>query len=159
MTILFTETAMQTRRVFLRTVAVVLPATALTACESLPPMLGGKASGDSDLIDGLTKQTGVNKTQAAGGLGAVLAFAKEKLSGADFSKIANVIPGADKYLKSASDLGAVSGNLGDMKGLTGALGKLGMNGDQSAKFPTAVTEQVGKLGGADIGRLLGGVLK
>lgn len=140
---------MTTRRTLLKLLAIGLPATALTACESIP-MLGG---GGGDIVGALTKQLGVSNAQATGGLGSVLALAKEKLGGADFDKIAKVIPGADKYL------GAVTGKIGDMKGLSGALGKLGMNADQVAKFPPAVTEQVGKLGGADVGRLLGGVLK
>jgi len=147
---------MNTRRTFLKAAALAIPVTALTACESIP-MLGG--TGGADIVSQLSKQVGVTDTQAAGGLGAVLALAKEKLGGVDFDKIASVIPGADKYLKAAADLGAVTGNLGDLKGLTGALGKLGMSADQSAKFTPAVTEQVGKLGGADLGKLLGSVLK
>ena len=146
---------MNTRRDLLKAAALVLPLAVLTACESLP-MLGG---GGGDIVSQLSKQVGVSKAQAGGGLGSVLAFAREKLSGPEFDKLAAVIPGADKYLKMAKDLGAVTGNLGDMKGLTGALGNLGMNPEQSAKFPSAVTDQVGKLGGADLGKLLGGILK
>lgn len=146
---------MNKRRDLLKAAALVLPLSALTACESLP-MLGG---GGGDIVSQLSKQVGVSNAQAGGGLGSVLAFAKEKLSGPEFDRIAAAIPGADKYLKTARDLGAVTGKLADMKGLTGALGKLGMNADQSAKFPAAVSEQVGKLGGADLGKLLGGILK
>ncbi|MFO1320759.1 MAG: DUF2780 domain-containing protein [Burkholderiales bacterium] len=146
---------MNTRRTLLKALAITLPVAALTGCESLPKLGGGNA----DITGALTKQLGVTDSQAKGGVGSVLALAKEKLGGADFDKIAKVIPGADKYLKAATDLGAVTGKLGDLKGLSGALGKLGMSPDQITKFPPAVTEQVGKLGGGDLKNLLGGVLK
>jgi hypothetical protein len=147
---------MTSRRDALKFLAAVAPAALLVGCESLP-MLGDKGGDISSVIG---KQLGLSGDQAKGGIGSVLALAKEKLGGGDFDKIAKVIPGADKYLKAATDSGAVAGGkVGDMKGLSAALGRLGLNADQTAKLPPAVTEQVGKLGGGDLKSLLAGVLK
>jgi hypothetical protein len=147
---------MASRRDVLKFLVAAVPAIGLLGCESLP-MLGGKG-GDIGSVIG--KQLGLSGDQAKGGIGSVLTLAKEKLGGADFDRIAKVIPGADKYLAAAGDSGAVTGGkVGDMNGLNAALGRLGLNAEQSAKLPTAVTEQVGKLGGGDLKSLLAGALK
>ena len=103
-------------------------------------------------------QLGVSKDQAEGGIGSMLSLASEKLSAGEFDQIAGMIPGADKYLQSAKDLGAVSGSIKDMAGLTSALSSLGISPETVSKFAPMVTEYLGKLGGDDIKGLLAKVM-
>jgi hypothetical protein len=111
------------------------------------------------LLGMLTSQLGVTDNQAKGGVGAILSLAKEKLPAADFTKVANVVPGASKYMDMARSLGAVVGPLKNVAGLNGALGKLGMNTDTIAKFVPAVSNFIGKAGGSTVTTLLATVLK
>lgn len=112
-----------------------------------------------NLTDILSSKLGVNSNQAQGGLGAMLSLAKEKLPGADYSKIANLLPGAGKYIDMAKSLGAVVGPLKNMMGLNKAFGKLGMNSETSAKFVPTVTDFLGTAGGDSVKGLLGKVFK
>lgn len=111
------------------------------------------------LMGMLTSQLGVTGNQAKGGVGSLLTLAKEKLPAADFTKVANVVPGASKYMELAKTLGAVAGPLKNVVGLNGALGKLGMSTDTIAKFVPMVTNFMGKAGGSTVTNLLATVLK
>jgi hypothetical protein len=102
----------------------------------------------------LTSQLGVSSNQAEGGIGSMLKLAQEKLSAGDFDQVAAVIPGAQKYLDKAKSLGAYSGAIGNLAGLNGALGKLGIPPETAAKFVPMVTDFVGKAGGGKVGALL-----
>jgi hypothetical protein len=106
----------------------------------------------------LSKSLGMSTDQLEGGVGSILTLAQEKLVKGDFDKVAAAIPGASKYLDQAKKLGAVTGPLNDVAGLKGALGKLGIDQETVSKLLPAVTELVSKTGGADVGKLLGGVL-
>jgi hypothetical protein len=117
------------------------------------------SSAQFDPIDLLGSSLGLSKDQLEGGLGSILTLAQEKLVKGDFDKIAAAIPGASKYLDQAKKLGAVVGPLNDVEGLTGALGKLGIDQKTVEKFLPAVTEVVSKTGGEDVGKLLSDVLK
>ena len=99
------------------------------------------------LIGMLTSKLGVTDNQAQGGMGSLLTLAKEKMKGADFSKLTNLLPQASKYMDTAKQLGAVAGPLKNMAGLDGALSKLGMNSETVKKFAPTVTDYVGKIGG------------
>jgi Protein of unknown function VcgC/VcgE (DUF2780) len=131
---------------------LVLPL--LTSCEATPPT----SRGTDALISGLTSTLGVTEEQAQGGVGSILTLAQEKLAAGDFDKIAEVIPGSEEYLDMAKDLGAVTGQVGNLTGLNSALGRLGITPDQAAKFVPAVTDAVTKTGGPEVGKLLNGVL-
>jgi Protein of unknown function VcgC/VcgE (DUF2780) len=117
------------------------------------------ASMKDPLMGLLTSQLGVTDNQAKGGVGSLLTLAKEKLPAADFTKVANVVPGASKYMELAKTLGAVAGPLKNVAGLNGALGKLGMSTDTAAKFVPTVTNFLGKAGGSTVSNLLATVLK
>lgn len=122
--------------------------------------LGGIASGLKEPLMGmLTSQLGVTENQAKGGVGSMLTLAKEKLPATDFSKIANLVPGASKYMELAKTLGAVAGPLKNMAGLNGALGKLGMQPETSKSFVSTVTDYLGKAGGSGVQGLLGKVFQ
>src|SRR5262245_39795938 len=116
------RTAMWRRRSILS--LVVLTAFLHWSCGAMQS-LGGADS----LTKLLTSQLGVTSNQATGGVGSMLSLAKERLSGMDFSTLTALIPGADSFMKSARDLGAVTGPVGDQAGLTSAFSRLGMGSD------------------------------
>ena len=60
-----------------------------------------------------------------------------------------MIPGADKYLQAAKDLGAVTGPLKNIDGANSALASLGISPESISKFVPIVTDYLGKLGGDD----------
>jgi hypothetical protein len=116
------------------------------------------AQSQLDPMSLLRRSLGMSADQMEGGLGSILALAQEKLARGDFDKIAAAIPGASGYLDKAKKLGAVTGPLKDLSGLNSALGRLGIDKETAAKFVPAVKDVVAKLGGDDVGKLLGSVL-
>jgi uncharacterized protein VcgC/VcgE DUF2780 len=94
----------------------------LTACSKSPDSAGAAPTPKEDvaaqadaatkdlatpagLTNELTSKLGISETQATAALGSVLGLAKSKLSPGDYSKLAGAIPGADKYLAMAPDIG------------------------------------------------------
>ena len=133
---------------------VLFVALALAGCETLSAV-----GGTDTLVQLLTSQLGVTQNQATGGVGSILSLAKEKLSGVNFSTLANLIPGADQFMKRAQDLGAVTGPVGDQTGLAAAFSRLGMGSDMVGKFGQVLSDFVGKTGGEPARNLLASVLQ
>lgn len=115
---------------------------------------GVLSSGSNPLMSLLTSKLGITQNQAEGGVGSMLKLAQEKLVKGDFDKVAAAIPGAQKYLDKAKSLGAYKGSIGNLAGLNGALAKLGIPPETSAKLVPMVTDYVGKIGGGKVGALL-----
>ena len=135
---------------------VLFAAGLLGACAQMDSVMGVASS--TGLTSTLVNRLGVSETQAAGGVGSILAFAQQHLAAGDFDLIAKAIPGSDKYLSMAKQLlGGTS--IGDKAGLQGAFSKLGMSPDMVSQFTPIVTDYVGKAGGQQAGNLLAGVLK
>jgi hypothetical protein len=128
----------------------------LGACSSMESMMGMGAS--SSLPSTLTKQLGVTDGQAAGGVGAILAFAQQRLAAGDFDLIAKAIPGSETYLGMAKQLLGGAG-INDKAGLQSAFSKLGMSPNMVSQFAPIVTDYVGKAGGGQASNLLAGLLK
>ena len=128
--------------------------TALTISVVASPV----ARAQLDPIALLGQSLGMSKNQMEGGLGSILSLAQEKLARGDFDKVAAAIPGASKYLEQAKSLGAVTGPLKDVSGLTSALGRLGIDQQTVSQFLPAAQKLVGQLGGDEVGKLLGSVL-
>ncbi|HEY6930880.1 MAG TPA: DUF2780 domain-containing protein [Thermoanaerobaculia bacterium] len=126
-----------------------------------PPASSGQNLGSVvSITDVLGKTLGVSGDQASGGVGSILSLAQNKLSASDYSKVADAVPGADKYVQKAKDLGAVPAEgIKEKSGLDAAYEKLGINPDVAKKFTPAVVDFVGKAGGSEVGSLLGSVLK
>ena len=117
-----------------------------------------------DLIRKLTKDLGVDKTQARGGLVALLREGQKNLSKADFKQFLADIPGADKLLASApppstmsslagglgSLLGGRAGGAGRWAGLAASFTELGINLDTAKKFGPIVIDYVRAHGGEDL---------
>ncbi len=137
----------------------VLALAALPLAANAQTLKNLAASMKDPLLGMLTSQLGVTDNQARGGVGSLLTLAKEKLPATDFTKIANVVPGASGYMDLAKKLGAVAGPLKNVAGLNGALGKLGMNADTIARFVPMVSNFMGKAGGSTVSNLLATVLK
>jgi hypothetical protein len=111
-------------------------------------------AGSNSLMGMLSGKLGVTQNQAEGGVGSNLKLAQENLVKGDYDKVAGAIPGAQKYLDKAKSLGAYSGSIGNLAGLNGALGKLGIPPETASKFVPYVTDYVGKIGGSKVGALL-----
>jgi len=122
--------------------------------------LGSLAGALKDpLTSMLMSKLGITENQAKGGIGSYLTLAKEKLAKGDFDKVTSLVPGVTKYMDTAKQLGAVAGPLGNLAGLNGALGKLGMKPETVAAFAPTVTDYIGKAGGSGVTSMLSGMLK
>ena len=94
-------------------------AAALAGCETM------STPTSSALTKSLTSGLGVTETQAQAGVGSVLSYARDKLSTTDFDTLAKSVPGAESYIKTASEkLGPAK--IADRAGVNSALTRLGM---------------------------------
>ena len=141
------------RRWILGAMAAAMPAIAAAQLDSLKALVG------DPLVGALKSALGVTDAQAQGGLGSILKLAQEKLSKGDFDKIAQVIPGSQKYLDAAKKLGAVTGPVTNSAGLDSAYSRLGIPPEKAAKFTPTVLDAVGKVGGDSVRNLLAGAIK
>jgi hypothetical protein len=116
-----------------------------------------------DLIKRLTRELGVNKTQAKGGLVAILRTGEKHLSPRDFQQLVADVPGADKLLKSApppSTLSSLAGGLGSLfggrssagrwAGLAASFAELGVDVDTAKRFAPIVIDYVKHHGGENL---------
>jgi hypothetical protein len=116
-----------------------------------------------ELIKRLTRELGVDKSQARGGLVALLRAGEQNLKPADFESLLADIPGADKLLKSApppSPLSSIAGGLGSLlgsrssagrwAGLAASFSELGIDLATAKKFGPIVMDYVRDRGGADL---------
>jgi hypothetical protein len=132
---------------------VAIPAVAGAQLDRLKALVG------DPLVGALKSALGVTDAQAEGGLGSILTLAQEKLAKGDFDKIAQAIPGSQKYLDAAKNLGAVTGPLTNSAGLNSAYSRLGIPPEKAAQFTPAVLDAVGKVGGDSARNLLASALK
>ena len=128
------------------------------------------AKASPELVGSLAKEIGSSPEQAAGAAGTLFGIAKSRLSGAQFSQIANAVPGMDALLKAAPAVAPASsaglGSLSQLGGSAGALAaaapafsKLGLKPEMAAKAVPVLTSFVSKSGGTSVGNLLAGALK
>jgi len=135
-------------------VALIVTTMMLSGCGHMQSM------GLTDpLNSALTGQLNVTADQAQGGVGSILALAKEKLSSMDFTTLTKLIPGVDSYMKVAKNLGAVTGPVGDKAGLLSSFSKLGMGPDMVGKFSGVMSDFLSKAGGEPAKNLLASVLR
>jgi len=132
-------------------------AAALTGCAQTEKMMTDVGMRTPDLTKTLVSKLGVTEKQATGGVGAMLQSAKEKLSGADWEKVSEGVPGVDRYLKSAQEM--LGGKkLSESGGVKGAFNKLGMSPDMVGKFKPVVLDYAGQHGGNGVKSMLTKVL-
>lgn len=115
------------------------------------------------LIKRLTKELGITKAQANGGLVALLRAAQQNMARADFDEFVADVPGADKLLKDApppSTLSSLAGGLGSLlggkkspgrwAGLAASFTELGIPIATAKKFGPIVIDYVAHHGGEDL---------
>jgi len=126
------------------------------------------AKASPDLVGALSKEIGATPSQAAGAAGALFGVAKSRLKPEEFSQVSAAVPGMDMLLKAAPALGGAVGTsglaqlAGSASGLASAasaFSKLGLKPELVAKAVPVLTSFVTKSGGANVGKLLGSVLK
>jgi hypothetical protein len=107
----------------------------------------------ADIVSELAAKCGISAEQAQKGLGAVLAFVKEKVPAETFSKISESVPNAPNMISSAAETGkeASAGLVGAVSGLASKIfgggaselvskfSQLGLSADQIQSFlPKAI---------------------
>ncbi len=125
-----------------------------------------------DLVKRLTKDLGVTRTQAKGGLVALLRAGQQNMQRADFEQFMADIPGADKLMKSApppSALSSLAGGLGSLlggrsspgrwAGLAASFTELGIDLDTARKFGPIVIQFVREHGGENLVEKMRAALK
>lgn len=135
------------KKLFLFSLLLALPGVGLSQV-SMPDL--DKAS----MAGLLQSELDVTEDQAKGGIGSVLTLAQERLDPGEFGRLTAAIPGAESYMSLAETLGAVSGPLKNMAGVTSALGKLGISPQTAAKFVPTMTDALAKIGGPGASELL-----
>ena len=116
-----------------------------------------------DLIKRLTKELGVNKKQAQGGLVALLRAGQQNMARGDFEEFMADIPGAADLMRKApppSTLSSLAGGLGSLlggrsspgrwAGLAASFTELGVDLDTAKKFGPIVIDYVRHHGGEGI---------
>lgn len=116
-----------------------------------------------DLIKRLTKELGVTKAQAQGGLVALLRAGRENMARADFEQFVADIPGAAQLLRKApppSAISSLAGGLGSLlggrnspgrwAGLAASFTELGVDLTTAKKFGPIVIDYVKHHGGENI---------
>ena len=117
----------------------------------------------NELINRLTKELGITKQQASGGLVALMRAAEKHLSREDFAAFVADVPGAAKLLKDApppSAISSLAGGLGSLlggrkspgrwAGLAASFTELGIPLDTAKKFGPIVIDYVEHHGGEDL---------
>ena len=130
------------------------------------------AKASPELVGALSKEIGATPEQAACAAGALFGVAKSRLTADEFSKVSKAVPGMDSLLQAApakssavGTTGALSkavgsaGSAGGLASAASAFSQLGLSPDMVGKAVPVLTSFVTKSGGADVGKLLGGVLK
>lgn len=125
-----------------------------------------------ELLDLLTKNLGINESQAQGGAGLLFKQAKEKLSGDEFSKVSAAVPGIDNLVNAAPASGGegvlgglgklvsgLGGNKGGVAGLAGGFSKLGLDAGMIGKFIPVILSFVQSKGGDGVKSILEKALK
>lgn len=131
--------------------------------------MSAAAKASPELIGSLSKEIGASPEVAAGAAGALFGVAKTKLKPEEFAQVSKAVPGMDLLLKAAPAMGGggaagamsqmAGGGVGNLAAAASAFGKLGLSPDMVSKAVPVLTQFVTKSGGANIGKLLGGVLK
>ncbi len=119
---------------------------------------GAATAAAGGLTGMLGKNLGLSSDQSSGAVGSVLALAQEKLPASDYMQVANAVPGAAGYVQKAKDLGAVTGSIGDVNGLSASYSKLGISPEIASQVTPLITQYV-SAANPTAGGLLSSVLK
>ena len=134
---------------------------------SASPDAVAAAKASPELVSELSKELGSTPEQAAGAAGALFGVAKSQLKPEEFSQVSKAVPGMSALLKAApmaavgttGALAKMGGSAAGMANAASAFSKLGLSPELVSKAVPVLTKFVTKSGGADVGKLLAGVLK
>lgn len=144
------------QKVFLATCFVVLGGV---ACAPTGQMMGlffeqaadAKSPSETELVNLLVERLGVDSRQAMGGMGAIFALARQRMTPEDFMQLSNSVPNMEQYLAvvppsttsfqlgieaNAVDVNEVAG----AEALNEAFQSLGMNPEMIPRFVTVVLQ-------------------
>lgn len=149
---------------------VVLPVAVAAGQDAAPPPAAPaektvEQTASPELVGQLVKELAITPSQAQSGAGTLFGLAKSRLNPADFAKVAGAVPGMDGLLAAApgaaskSGLEALAGQAGGMIAVASTLSKLGLKPETIAKFAPTLIKAVQSKGGAEVAKLLAGVLK
>ena len=154
------------RLITIGTLVVGIYATAVPSIAQVAPA----ALANPELANALAGELGTTPQKAEGAAGAIFGLAKSRLNPEQFAQVSGAVPGMDTLLKAApmadakagglsAVAGAGGGALGGLASLAGPFTKLGLKPEMALKAVPVVTKYVSKVGGANVGSLLAGVLK
>lgn len=90
------------------------------------------------IVPYLQERLGINESQAKGGLGALLVFARERLPKPDFDRLARRMPNAEYIMDQTHVRGVVTRPLDDLDEYEDAITNLGISEQSAASFAPAV---------------------
>jgi Protein of unknown function VcgC/VcgE (DUF2780) len=110
-----------------------------------PLHLQAAAPGQS-IVPLLQERLGMTEVQVRGALGALLVFARERLTKPDFDDLAETIPNADRIMQDIKLRGVVNGPIDDKDDYEAALSNLGIGQPLASKFAPAVLQSLADTG-------------
>jgi len=94
---------------------------------------------NSALLTQITSQLPVSDTQAAGGVGSLLALAQNQLSDANSSELETLLPGLNQ-LTSLSESSSAIAKIADMEAVNNVFNKLGLDSSMVSQFAPQVLQ-------------------
>ncbi|MCZ4372241.1 DUF2780 domain-containing protein [Vibrio diazotrophicus] len=94
---------------------------------------------NSALLTQITSQLPVSDTQAAGGVGSLLALAQNQLSDANSSELETLLPGLNQ-LTSLSESSSAIAKIADMEAVNNVFNKLGLDSSMVSQFAPLVLQ-------------------
>jgi hypothetical protein len=123
-----------------------LPIAACFAALLLAPLQPQAAAPGQSIVPLLQERLGLSEVQVRGALGALLVFARERLTKPDFDDLAQTIPNADRIMQEIKLRGVVNGPLDDKDDYEAALSNLGIGQPLASKVVPAVLQSLGDMG-------------
>lgn len=124
----------------------LLPIAAGLVAFLFAPLHSQAATPGQSIVPLLQEQLGLTETQVRGGLGALLVFARERLTKPDFDDLAEAIPNADRIMQEIKLRGVVNGPLDDKDDYEAALSNLGIGQPLASRFAPAVLQSLAATG-------------
>lgn len=94
---------------------------------------------NSALLTQITSQLPVSQTQAAGGVGSLLALAQNQLSDSNSSELETLLPGLNQ-LTSLSESSSAIAKIADMEAVNNVFNKLGLDSSMVSQFAPLVLQ-------------------
>ncbi len=114
----------------------------LTESNDLSSMVSSTLSqteSNSALLTQITSQLPVSNTQAAGGVGSLLALAQNQLSDSNSSELESLLPGLDQ-LTSLTGSSSTLSNITDIEAVNKVFNKLGLDSSMVSQFAPLVLQ-------------------